>query len=117
MFVGGLSLNISEISLRMLSAGSAKFLKLREMHGHEFSERIISVNKAEPKMEGDDAEPCLRGGGYSSGGRASFGRGGDRSVGQDECFNLEVQGIGHETVLQLVVNLGGVEVHFRHVSI
>lgn len=44
------------------------------MHGQEFGERIISVNKAEPKMEGDDAEPGFSGGGYSSGSRASFGR-------------------------------------------
>ncbi|XP_031737122.1 glycine-rich RNA-binding protein RZ1C isoform X2 [Cucumis sativus] len=59
---------------------------IREMHGQELGERIISVNKAEPKMEGDDTEQGFRGGGYSSGGRASFGRGKDRSVGQDECF-------------------------------
>lgn len=59
---------------------------IREMHGQELREWIISVNKAEPKMEDDDTEPGFRGGGYSSSGRASFGRGKDKSVGQDECF-------------------------------
>ncbi|KAG6602289.1 Glycine-rich RNA-binding protein RZ1C, partial [Cucurbita argyrosperma subsp. sororia] len=115
IFVGGLSWNVSERELENAFSRYGKIIEtqimlerdtgrprgfgfitfadrrgmddaIREMHGHEFGERIISVNKAEPKMEGDDREPGFRGGGYSSGGRASFGRGGDRSVGQDECF-------------------------------
>ncbi|XP_023535697.1 glycine-rich RNA-binding protein RZ1C-like isoform X2 [Cucurbita pepo subsp. pepo] len=45
---------------------------IREMHGREFGERIISVNKAEPKM-GEDIDHGYRGGG-------------DRSARQDECF-------------------------------
>ncbi|KAE8652009.1 hypothetical protein Csa_021693 [Cucumis sativus] len=49
---------------------------IREMHGQELGERIISVNKAEPKMEGDDTEQGFRGGGYSSG--VGGGRGGGR---------------------------------------
>lgn len=57
---------------------------IREMHGSEFGERVISVNKAQPKMAGDDADHGY-GGRYSSGGRDSYG-GGDRSLGQDECF-------------------------------
>lgn len=59
---------------------------IKEMDGHEFGERVISVNKADPKVEGDDSERGYRGGGgHSSGGRVSLGRG-ERSVGQDECF-------------------------------
>ncbi|XP_035548190.1 glycine-rich RNA-binding protein RZ1C-like isoform X2 [Juglans regia] len=57
---------------------------IREMHGQEFGDRVISVNKAEPKM-GEDLDHGYRGGGYSSGGRGSYG-GGDRSAGQDDCF-------------------------------
>ncbi|XP_027111460.1 glycine-rich RNA-binding protein RZ1C isoform X2 [Coffea eugenioides] len=57
---------------------------IREMHGREFGDRVISVNKAQPKMGGDDSDHGY-GGGYSSGGRGSYG-GGDRSVGQDDCF-------------------------------
>ncbi|TQE00048.1 hypothetical protein C1H46_014301 [Malus baccata] len=62
---------------------------IREMHGRELSDRIISVNKAQPKMggggAGEDSDHGYRGGGYSSGGRRNYG-GGDRPVGQDECF-------------------------------
>lgn len=57
---------------------------IREMHGREFGDRVISVNKAQPKMGGDDSVHGY-GGGYSSGGRGSYA-GGDRSVGQDDCF-------------------------------
>lgn len=57
---------------------------IREMHGREFGDRIISVNKAQPKMGDDDADHGYRGS-YSSGGRKGYG-GGDRSVGQDDCF-------------------------------
>ncbi|XP_031257338.1 glycine-rich RNA-binding protein RZ1C-like isoform X2 [Pistacia vera] len=56
---------------------------IREMHGREFGERIISVNKAQPKMGGEDADRGFRGG-YSSGGRRSYGA--DRPAGLDECF-------------------------------
>ncbi|KAI3721460.1 hypothetical protein L2E82_32472 [Cichorium intybus] len=55
---------------------------IREMHGSDLGERVISVNKAQPKMGGDDADRGY-GGSYPSGGR---GGGGDRSMGQDECF-------------------------------
>ncbi|XP_059456271.1 glycine-rich RNA-binding protein RZ1C-like isoform X1 [Corylus avellana] len=58
---------------------------IREMHGREFGDRVISVNKAQPKMGGEDVDHGYRGGGYSSGGRGSYG-GGDRSAGQDDCF-------------------------------
>uniref|UniRef100_A0A2P2KKZ8 Glycine-rich RNA-binding protein RZ1C n=1 Tax=Rhizophora mucronata TaxID=61149 RepID=A0A2P2KKZ8_RHIMU len=57
---------------------------IREMHGRDFGDRTISVNKAQPRMGGDDLYHSYRGA-YSSGGRGSYG-GGDRPVGQDECF-------------------------------
>ncbi|KAK1572423.1 hypothetical protein Q3G72_032470 [Acer saccharum] len=58
---------------------------IREMHGREFGDRIISVNKAQPKMGGgDDLDHGYRGGGYSSGGRGNYG--GDKPAGQDDCF-------------------------------
>ena len=56
---------------------------IKEMHGREIGDRIISVNKAQPKMGGDDVDQGYRSG-YSSGGRGSYGVG-DR-VGQDDCF-------------------------------
>ncbi|PIN01605.1 Alternative splicing factor SRp20/9G8 (RRM superfamily) [Handroanthus impetiginosus] len=56
---------------------------IRDMHGVEFGERVISVNKAQPKMGSE--EPGHGYGSYSSGGRGSYG-GGDRSIGQDDCF-------------------------------
>ncbi|KAL0403517.1 UNVERIFIED_CONTAM: Glycine-rich RNA-binding protein RZ1C [Sesamum radiatum] len=55
---------------------------IRDMHGREFGERVISVNKAQPKMGGDD--PGHGYGSYSSGGRGGYG--GDRSARQDDCF-------------------------------
>ncbi|XP_022139344.1 glycine-rich RNA-binding protein RZ1C-like isoform X2 [Momordica charantia] len=60
---------------------------IREMHGQELGERIISVNKAEPKM-GEDIDHGYRGAGYSTGGRGGSygGGGGDKSARQDECF-------------------------------
>ncbi|XP_024970126.1 glycine-rich RNA-binding protein RZ1C isoform X1 [Cynara cardunculus var. scolymus] len=58
---------------------------IREMHGSDFGERVISVNKAQPKMGGDDADHGY-GGSYPSGGRGGGYGGGDRSLGQDECF-------------------------------
>ncbi|XP_065870283.1 glycine-rich RNA-binding protein RZ1C isoform X1 [Euphorbia lathyris] len=57
---------------------------IREMHGREFGDRVISVNKAQPKMGGDDLDQGYRGGYSSSGGRGGYG--GDRPLGQDECF-------------------------------
>lgn len=54
---------------------------IREMHGREFGDRVISVNKAQPR--GEDSDQGY-GSGYSSGGRGSYG--GDRPVGQDDCF-------------------------------
>ncbi|CAA2967082.1 glycine-rich RNA-binding RZ1C-like isoform X2 [Olea europaea subsp. europaea] len=56
---------------------------IRDMHGREFGERVISVNKAQPKMGDEDSGHGY--GGYTSGGRGSYG-GGARSAGQDECF-------------------------------
>ncbi|KAF5959375.1 hypothetical protein HYC85_000584 [Camellia sinensis] len=57
---------------------------IREMHGRELGDRVISVNRAQPKMGGDDPGHGYSEG-YSSGGRGSYG-GGDRSGGQDDCF-------------------------------
>ncbi|KAB5544097.1 hypothetical protein DKX38_012209 [Salix brachista] len=57
---------------------------IREMHGRDFGDRVISVNKAQPKMGGDDSDHGYRGG-YSTGSRGGYG-GGDRPAGQDECF-------------------------------
>ncbi|KAJ4970886.1 hypothetical protein NE237_003985 [Protea cynaroides] len=57
---------------------------IREMHGRELGDRVISVNKAQPKMASDDTGYGY-GGGYSSGGRGSYG-GGDRSGGRSDCF-------------------------------
>ncbi|KAA8516581.1 hypothetical protein F0562_016913 [Nyssa sinensis] len=58
---------------------------IREMHGREVDGRVISVNKAQPKMGGEEL-----GYGYDekriSGGRESY-RGGDRRpVGVSDCF-------------------------------
>lgn len=60
---------------------------IREMHGREFGDRTISVNKAQPRMGGDDLDQGYRGGGgYSSSGGRGGGYGGDRPIAQDECF-------------------------------
>ncbi|CAA7033949.1 unnamed protein product [Microthlaspi erraticum] len=65
---------------------------IREMHGRDFGDRVISVNRAEPKMGRDDGESHgSRGGrdsGYSFAGKGSFGggAGGGGRVGEDECF-------------------------------
>ncbi|GFZ14694.1 RNA-binding (RRM/RBD/RNP motifs) family protein with retrovirus zinc finger-like domain-containing protein [Actinidia rufa] len=50
---------------------------IREMHGREFGDRAITVNKAQPRMGGDDPGHGYSEG-YSSGGRGSHG-GVDRS--------------------------------------
>ncbi|CAA2989306.1 glycine-rich RNA-binding RZ1C-like isoform X1 [Olea europaea subsp. europaea] len=61
---------------------------IKDMHGREFGDRVISVNKAQPKSGDEDPEHGY--GGYSSGGRGrGRGRvsyGGDRSSGLDDCF-------------------------------
>ncbi|CAI0410914.1 unnamed protein product [Linum tenue] len=60
---------------------------IREMHGRELGDRPISVNKAQPKMGGGYSDNRYKGGGYpSGGGRGGRYGGGDRPVGQDECF-------------------------------
>lgn len=73
---------------------------IRDMNGSELGGRMISVNKAQPRMGGDGVDHGGYGEGYSSGGgRDSYsgggyisgGRGGsygglDRSSGQDTCF-------------------------------
>ncbi|CAH2047727.1 unnamed protein product, partial [Thlaspi arvense] len=57
---------------------------IKHMHGRELGDRVISVNKAEPKVAvgGDDGDHFNKGGGYSSRGKGSYGGGG----GGDECF-------------------------------
>ncbi|KAK6144739.1 hypothetical protein DH2020_021559 [Rehmannia glutinosa] len=57
---------------------------IRDMHGRELGDRSISVNKAQPKMGGE--EPGHGYGSYSSGGRPGGYGGGDRSAGPDDCF-------------------------------
>ncbi|CAN1339513.1 Glycine-rich RNA-binding protein RZ1C [Linum perenne] len=57
---------------------------IREMHGRELSDRVISVNKAQPKVGGGYSDNRYRGG-FQSSGRGRYA-GGDRPVGQDECF-------------------------------
>ncbi|XP_015876799.3 glycine-rich RNA-binding protein RZ1C isoform X1 [Ziziphus jujuba] len=113
IFVGGLSWNVTERQLENAFARFGKVVEaqimmerdtgrprgfgfitfsdrrgmedaIREMHGREFGDRTISVNKAQPKMGGEDVDHGYRGG-YSSGSRRSY-VGGDRSVGQDDCF-------------------------------
>ncbi|KAK4783672.1 hypothetical protein SAY86_008046 [Trapa natans] len=62
---------------------------IREMHGRELGDRVISVNKAEPKLSDDLSHGGGGGyrGSYTGGGRGNYGGGaGERSFGQDECF-------------------------------
>ncbi|RWR79137.1 glycine-rich RNA-binding protein RZ1B-like protein [Cinnamomum micranthum f. kanehirae] len=56
---------------------------MKEMHGRELGGRVISVNRAQPKMGSDDPGYGY-GGGFSSGGRGSYG--GDRPAGRSDCF-------------------------------
>ncbi|XP_076947000.1 glycine-rich RNA-binding protein RZ1C-like isoform X1 [Bidens hawaiensis] len=60
---------------------------IREMHGSDLGDRVISVNRAQPRMAGDDQDHGY-GGSYPSRGRGGGGGygGGDRSLGQDDCF-------------------------------
>ncbi|BBG97776.1 RNA-binding RRM/RBD/RNP motifs family protein with retrovirus zinc finger-like domain [Prunus dulcis] len=55
---------------------------IREMHGRELGDRIISVNKAQPKMGGggEDSDHGYRGG-YSTGGRRNYGEEIDLTLG------------------------------------
>ncbi|URD95446.1 RNA recognition motif containing protein [Musa troglodytarum] len=61
---------------------------ISEMHGHELDGRVISVNKAQPKMSTDDTAYGYNGGGYTSGSRAGYrGDDGPPPTGcSDECF-------------------------------
>ncbi|XP_010552951.1 PREDICTED: glycine-rich RNA-binding protein RZ1C-like [Tarenaya hassleriana] len=66
---------------------------IRDMHGRDFGERVISVNKAEPKMGRDDVGShgyrSGGGGSYSSAGKGNYGGGGGGGGGggpDDECF-------------------------------
>lgn len=63
---------------------------IREMHGRELGDRIISVNRAEPKPGDDPVGGSYGGGGgsYSSSGPRGGYRGSDRAAPerQDECF-------------------------------
>ncbi|KAH6801709.1 RNA-binding family protein with retrovirus zinc finger-like domain-containing protein [Perilla frutescens var. hirtella] len=56
---------------------------IRDMHGRELGDRVISVNKAQPKG-GEDHGPGY--GSYSGGGRGGGYGGRDRPTGQDDCF-------------------------------
>ncbi|CAN4123339.1 unnamed protein product [Withania somnifera] len=58
---------------------------IREMDGVEVGDRVISVNKAQPKLGSEDPDHGY-GGGYLSGGRASYSAD-NRSVGKDACFS------------------------------
>ncbi|KAK9289764.1 hypothetical protein L1049_009394 [Liquidambar formosana] len=59
---------------------------ISEMHGQELDGRVISVNKAQPKMGGDDPDYGFgHGRDHMSSGRDSY-RGGDRPVGRSDCF-------------------------------
>ncbi|CAN4115030.1 unnamed protein product [Withania somnifera] len=87
---------------------------IREMDGREIGDKAISVNKAQPRMGGEDSDHGY-GGGYGGGGRVSYGGsgrgsyrsgdrgsygggdrgsygGGDRSAGQDNCFKCGCPG-------------------------
>lgn len=52
---------------------------IKQMHGRELGDRVISVTKAEPKAGGDVDD---KNGGYSSRGKGSYGGG----ASEDECF-------------------------------
>ncbi|KAF7148908.1 hypothetical protein RHSIM_Rhsim03G0088000 [Rhododendron simsii] len=53
------------------------------MHGQELDGIVISVNKAQPKMDGDDPDYGY-GRGHTPSGRDTY-RAGDKPVGQSEC--------------------------------
>ncbi|XP_058205682.1 glycine-rich RNA-binding protein RZ1C-like [Rhododendron vialii] len=56
---------------------------IREMHGQELDGLVIFVNKAQPKMDGDDPDYGY-GRGQAPSGRDTY-RAGDKPVGQFEC--------------------------------
>ncbi|XP_058074952.1 glycine-rich RNA-binding protein RZ1C-like isoform X2 [Magnolia sinica] len=61
---------------------------ISDMHGRELGGRMISVNRAQPK-HGSDDHGYGYSGGFSTGGRGSYGSSGgdrDRSGGRTECF-------------------------------
>ncbi|CBI30155.3 unnamed protein product, partial [Vitis vinifera] len=59
---------------------------IREMHGRELDGRVISVNKAQPKMGSEDSGYGYGGRDRMLGGRDSY-RGVDKPVGRsDDCF-------------------------------
>ncbi|GAV91282.1 RRM_1 domain-containing protein/zf-CCHC domain-containing protein [Cephalotus follicularis] len=58
---------------------------IRDMNNRELDGRVISVNKAQPKMGGEDPG-YVYDREYISGGRDRH-RGGDRSSGRTDCFN------------------------------
>ncbi|CAL9088389.1 unnamed protein product, partial [Musa textilis] len=93
---------------------------ISEMHGHELDGRVISVNKAQPKMSTDDTAYGYNGGGYTSGSRAGY-RGDDGPPPTGCSMNASsvvVLDIGHVSALRpgeavmvvslLVLSLAGV---------
>ncbi|KAF8094685.1 hypothetical protein N665_0357s0020 [Sinapis alba] len=57
---------------------------IKHMHRRELGDRVISVNKAEPKAGGEDVDNLHKSGGYPSRGKRSYGGGGGAA--EDECF-------------------------------
>ena len=55
---------------------------IKHMHGRELGNKVISVNKAEPKVGGEDVDQLKKGGGYSSRGKGT----------EDECFKCRRPG-------------------------
>ena len=74
---------------------------MKEMHGRELGGQVISVNRAQPKMGADDTG-CGYGGGFSSGGRGSYGG----QQGALIASSVVARGIGPGNAPQLVVVVG-----------